>query len=459
MNNHKKHTILNFLPSLNNVWWLSGVLLFLFANSMFAQGTQTQQLNPCNQRRAVVYSVDIGENEGNGSTNSIYDWTILEQEFSGQIYVLTSSGNKIEVAWQDTPSGTYTLQVIETNLITGCEGDPQLLDVELDIPQEISEIVGPDTLCENSTAVYSHNLPDGFWSIENDSGLATVNNNGEVTAEKEGEVTLIYTVIIGICEYSTEKTIYINPLPEVLLEDAYLCINSETGEVNNPALLDAQVNGDNLIFTWYYNDKVFARTQASQLEVLKVGEYSVQVKNTETGCLSEKVSATVSKSVMPKNASVSVTKDFDDRQLVEVTMPNSGNYQYSFNGGPFQTSNTFSVDVLPGTYPIEIINEGACNSLTIEVTIINYPKFFTPNQDGHNDLWNITSLRGDYSAVIYVFDRYGKLLTSFKPKSRGWDGTYHGKQMPANDYWFLVEYTDKNNNVPREFRANFTLKR
>lgn len=435
------------------------MLLFLFTNNIFAQKTQTQQLNPCDQQRPVVYSVDVNENNGNGSTNSIYDWTVLEQDFSGQIYVLTSSGNKIEVAWQNTSPGTYTLQVIETNLITGCEGDPQLLEVQLQIPQAISEIVGSDTLCKNSTAVYSHNLPGGFWSVENNSGIATVNSNGKVVAEKEGEVTLIYTVTIGVCEYSTEKTIYINPLPEVLLEDAYLCVNPETGNVSNPALLDAQINGDNLIFTWYHNDKIFARTQASQLEVLKVGEYSVQVKNTETGCLSKKVSANVSKSVMPKKASVSVSKDFDDRQLVEVTMPNSGNYQYSFNGAPFQTSNKFSVEVLPGTYPIKVINEGACNSLIIEVTIINYPKFFTPNQDGHNDFWNITSLREDHSAVIYVFDRYGKLLTSFKPKSKGWDGTYHGKQMPANDYWFLVEYTDRNNNVPREFRANFTLKR
>ncbi|MFD2434662.1 T9SS type B sorting domain-containing protein [Mesonia maritima] len=71
----------------------------------------------------------------------------------------------------------------------------------------------------------------------------------------------------------------------------------------------------------------------------------------------------------------------------------------------------------------------------------------------------MTSLRSDRSAVIHIFDRYGKLLKSIKPSQAGWDGTYHGKQMPANDYWFLVEYKDRNNGQPREFRSHFTLKR
>jgi len=460
MHSQLKHIVYSHLTSVSKNWWLSGMLLLLCTNILYSQNTQTQLLNPCDQQRPVTYSVDVEENNGNGTSNSIYEWTVLEAAFLGEIFVLTSSGNRVEVARQDTPSGSYTLQVIETNLVTGCQGDPQLLEVDLETPQEIDEILGQDVLCENTIEQYSHNTLGGVWSIVNQSGEASVDNDGYVTAEKEGEVKLIYTIMLGVCEYSTEKTIQINPVPDVYLEDAFLCINPDTEKINTPALLDAQTGSvGNYIYTWYFNDEILTQTNQGQLEVLKEGTYSVQIKNTETGCVSEKASADVTKSVMPNNAEVSVTKDFDDRQLVEVTMPISGNYEYSFNGGPFQSSNKFSVEVLPGTYPIEIINKGACNSLTIEVTIINYQKFFTPNSDGHNDFWNITSLRDDKSAVIYVFDRYGKLLTSFKPNDAGWDGTYHGKQMPANDYWFLVEYTDRNNNIPRKFRANFTLKR
>ena len=37
---------------------------------------------------------------------------------------------------------------------------------------------------------------------------------------------------------------------------------------------------------------------------------------------------------------------------------------------------------------------------------------------------------------VYIFDRFGKLLKELDPLSKGWDGTYLGKPMPATDYWF-----------------------
>jgi hypothetical protein len=39
-----------------------------------------------------------------------------------------------------------------------------------------------------------------------------------------------------------------------------------------------------------------------------------------------------------------------------------------------------------------------------------YPKFFTPNNDGFNDNWNIPDLASQSNALISIFDRYGKLL-------------------------------------------------
>ncbi|NGZ90128.1 T9SS type B sorting domain-containing protein, partial [Psychroflexus maritimus] len=56
-------------------------------------------------------------------------------------------------------------------------------------------------------------------------------------------------------------------------------------------------------------------------------------------------------------------------------------------------------------------------------------------------------------------DRYGKLLKQLSPSSEGWDGTYNGKPMPSNDYWFKVEYTDPRTGARKTFKSNFTLKR
>ncbi|NGZ90843.1 T9SS type B sorting domain-containing protein, partial [Psychroflexus maritimus] len=93
------------------------------------------------------------------------------------------------------------------------------------------------------------------------------------------------------------------------------------------------------------------------------------------------------------------------------------------------------------------------------VSLIDYPKFFTPNEDGFNDSWNIIGLANQSNAKIYIFDRYGKLLKQLSPSSEGWDGTYNGKPMPSNDYWFKVEYTDPRTGNRKTFKSNFTLKR
>ena len=52
-------------------------------------------------------------------------------------------------------------------------------------------------------------------------------------------------------------------------------------------------------------------------------------------------------------------------------------------------------------------------------------------------------LRGDPTAKIYIFDRFGKLLKQISPSlGPGWDGNYNGNPLPSSDYWFLVEYTE-----------------
>ena len=91
-----------------------------------------------------------------------------------------------------------------------------------------------------------------------------------------------------------------------------------------------------------------------------------------------------------------------------------------------------------------------------ELQIITYPNFFTPNGDGYNDFWNI-NLPTDYNGIIFIYDRYGKLLKQLNSQGPGWDGTFIGKPFPSTDYWFRVEYTE--NNIRKEFKSHFSLKR
>ena len=97
--------------------------------------------------------------------------------------------------------------------------------------------------------------------------------------------------------------------------------------------------------------------------------------------------------------------------------------------------------------------------LKITINIIDYPKYFTPNGDGYHDTWNISSLKSESNAKIYIFDRYGKLLKEIRPWSDGWDGTFNGILITINDYWFSVEYQVDGSDNLKQFKAHFTLKR
>jgi gliding motility-associated-like protein len=98
-----------------------------------------------------------------------------------------------------------------------------------------------------------------------------------------------------------------------------------------------------------------------------------------------------------------------------------------------------------------------CTNLTIDVLVIDYPKYFTPNGDGIHDTWKIIGLEAKHNAKIYIFDRYGKLMNQMDPLGEGWNGKYNGEDLPSTDYWFTIDYKEKDQQ--KLFKAHFSLKR
>ncbi|WP_430408316.1 T9SS type B sorting domain-containing protein [Kordia sp.] len=144
---------------------------------------------------------------------------------------------------------------------------------------------------------------------------------------------------------------------------------------------------------------------------------------------------------------------FNNNQL-EVFVEGIGDYEYSIDGVNYQDSSIFN-DLLAGSITVYVRDKNGCGVVSEEVNLLFYPSFFTPNNDGYNDYWQIISSEYELDLRIHIFDRYGKLLTILKPESTGWDGTFHGKQLPSSDYWFMVERPSNN----QTYKGHFTLKR
>ncbi|MFL0354030.1 T9SS type B sorting domain-containing protein, partial [Xanthomarina sp. GH4-25] len=102
-----------------------------------------------------------------------------------------------------------------------------------------------------------------------------------------------------------------------------------------------------------------------------------------------------------------------------------------------------------GQFDLECFNQ--------ELACFKTKLFFTPNGDGFNDYWNLIITSNACEYILYIFDRYGKLIKTLSPENNKWDGTYRGYNLPSNDYWYLIEY--KINNKKQTYSSHFALKR
>jgi gliding motility-associated-like protein len=82
--------------------------------------------------------------------------------------------------------------------------------------------------------------------------------------------------------------------------------------------------------------------------------------------------------------------------------------------------------------------------------------FFTPNDDTQNDKWLIDGIEFYPEAFIQIYDRYSRLLKTFRGIDfEGWDGMYNGHPMPMDDYWYIIMIPE----TKQQISGHFVLKR
>ena len=258
----------------------------------------------------------------------------------------------------------------------------------------------------------------------------------------------------GCIGNTTDFIVRVNPLPLPTLQDGAICVDA-SGVTFQTYVLNSGISGVIYDFDWYYNGTLIAGATGNSYTATQPGTYSLIVTNTVTGCISEEVFANVIE-VQPATAvSATVTDAFSDNATITVSVTGgSGTLLYQLDDEGFQESNVF-IGVSAGLHTVTVVDTQGCTYLTIEVLVIDYPPFFTPNGDGFNDTWNIFSLNGQTNAKIYIFDRYGKLVKQLSPAGSGWDGRLNGVDLPSTDYWFTVDYLE--NEQQKTFKAHFSL--
>lgn len=72
------------------------------------------------------------------------------------------------------------------------------------------------------------------------------------------------------------------------------------------------------------------------------------------------------------------------------------------------------------------------------------PNAFSPNQDGHNDLFAVqtsgSACTGNLKYTLSIYNRWGERVYREADNGHGWNGSYKGKPADAGTYYFYLEY-------------------
>ncbi|MFD2565727.1 T9SS type B sorting domain-containing protein, partial [Pseudotenacibaculum haliotis] len=255
----------------------------------------------------------------------------------------------------------------------------------------------------------------------------------------------------------------INPLPEFeVTSPQYICLG-DTGlllEVENPTEL----------YDYFWVDANGNTVLGETITATQAGTYSVTATKLDgTGCSRTRDIVVIASSVATITEEDVIIDDGDSDNSILINNNNGnlgiGDYEFALldseNNIVYNYQDEPFFDNLPGgIYTILVRDKNGCGEAELEVAVIELPKFFTPNDDGVNDTWNVKGVNTDFfpKSRISVFDRFGKPIAQFSIDHPGWNGRYNGRVVISNDYWVRVELTDRNGKVRVETQ-NFALLR
>ncbi|HJV78207.1 MAG TPA: T9SS type B sorting domain-containing protein [Paludibacter sp.] len=296
----------------------------------------------------------------------------------------------------------------------------------------------------NTTRTFAGPLLDreGVWTQYNldlPVPLSSTHTTNDVIAGLQNK----YSLINGNDYYIDDillSTLHTDPVLIASLNNSPVCEGSTLNLIATPTAgaspYSYSWNGPNGFTSTDQNPALLNCTTAMN------GVYSVTV----TDALGQTATSatTVIVNAIPNCDFKLSTNMIDNRHnsvITEITPENGVTYLWNFGDGTTDShpaaTHAYTINGSITEFTIKLTAEnaiGCTNTVSKKVDVTPFiPNVFSPNGDGVNDLF-----MAGYD--LQVFDRYGTAL--YKGTS-GWDGTYKGKRMDNDTYFYLINYTDK----------------
>lgn len=255
--------------------------------------------------------------------------------------------------------------------------------------------------------------------------------------------------------------IIVNPLPD------FEVTSPQTVCLNGPELTLFAENPAG-VYDYVWTDPEGNTFIGSQINVTSGGVYQVTGTATDGTNCARTIEVRVNESIIATltDADVAIIDDSDNNSIhINPDNLGIGDYEYALDNEngilirSYQDSPIFE-NLEGGFYTILVRDKNGCGVATLDVSVVEFPKFFTPNNDGVNDTWAIKGANSTFfpESEINIFNRFGKVVAQINIDNPGWDGTFNGKVLPSDDYWFSIRLVDRNG-IVRKRQGNMSLLR
>lgn len=376
----------------------------------------------------------------------------------------TSGGSWSGAGITNTAAGTFDPAAagagthIITYTISGSCGNTDTVAIVVNPPADAT-IASVAPVCGNAPSFsLSAATPGGTWSGVGVTDAA--NGTYSPAAAGSGTHTVSYT-ISGACGATATQTLTVNPVPNPFTTSDMtggcgpLTVHfTETASASCSSLLYDFGDGS----TGTDSDPVHVYTQS--------GAHTVVITCTDAnGCSGSMSFANMITVTTTPDAAMTISPGMVVAPNTPVTFTDAsanGGFQLWDFGDPasgVNNNSSLSSDThtyaSEGTYCITLAvsNTGGCvdtasDCITVasDATVI-VPNVFTPNSDGNNDEFFISST-GAKSLACSIYDRWGLKIAEWNTVGFHWDGrTTSGNYAPDGTYYYIVSVTGYNDKV------------
>ncbi|WMX17597.1 gliding motility-associated C-terminal domain-containing protein [Aureispira sp. CCB-E] len=289
-------------------------------------------------------------------------------------------------------------------------------------PVSYTQIGISDTINRFGTLIHTTTTPiDQIWTRRIIKFIAPINANF-ITVKGEAD-SLVTPVLhwLQVDNFSLECPNELN-----LGEDTILCA---------PRTMNIGLNTTDATYLW--NNGLTDSMQT----ITTTGSYSLEVKHPFCNTLKDTIFINYIE-FPPHPFPRDTTICLGDTLELDATIPNAS-YQWSDLSS--QAINLVSEE---GQHFVNVTIEGCFRTSPIYIEhkdcfpLLEMPNIFTPNGDGHNELFYPRKAERISEATLYIFNRWGQKLFETSDLSQGWNGKFNGQDSVEGTYSWAISYLD-----------------